>query len=217
MIAYIVLNGTIVAAIAWVVVRWARARRAFTPEASAKDALAHWRYPANEWHLFCEAEAARIRRGDLPRVMKRFAGPAVFLAALLWYMYDPAKPGIFDLRLAGLVLVALIAAILVAIVLGRAWYYLRLRDLEYEVYLGPGGLYEVFKKHGEVRRERKTLFGPDYDLGGVALQKEAGYSYLQLTLRGDRGGELQKRVPVPRGKESQAEKVAAMLGPGAGS
>lgn len=123
-----VVNGAILAAAVWVVVKWMRARRRFTREASAKDHIAHWRYPANEWQRFCDAEAARIRRRDLPRVMKIFAGVAVVVAAFMWFKYDPAQYYIFDPRIAMLVLLAVIAVILAAIVLARAHWYLRQRN-----------------------------------------------------------------------------------------
>ena len=142
--------------------------------------------------------------------MKIFAGVAVFLAVFMWFMYDPAQYYIFDPRIGMLVLLGVIALILVAIVLARARYYLRLRDLEYEVYVRSDGIYELFKKYGEVCSEHKTVFGEDYDLTAVALRKD-NYAYLELTLRGHKGGEMQKRIPVPRGHEPQAERVVDAL------
>ena len=206
----IVVNGAILATAIWILVKWIRARRRFTREAAAQDPIAHWRYPANEWQSFCEAEAARIRRRDLPRIMKIFAGVAVFLAVFMWFKYDAAQYYIFDPRIGMLVLLGVIALILVAIVLGRAHWYLRRRDLEYEVFVRSDGIYELFKKYGEVRSEHKTLFGEDYDLAAVALRKEP-YPYLALTLRGHKGGEMEKRIPVPRGHEPQAERVVEAL------
>lgn len=207
----VLINGTILAAVVWALVRWRRARRRFTREASARDALAHWRYPQYEWQQFCEAEAARIVRRDLPKVMKKFAGPAIFMLALMWYLYDPAVHVMFDLRIAALIALAGIAAILAAIVLARAGWYLGLRRYEYEVTISADGVYELFKTHGEVRKEKKTLFGAEYDLAAKQIRKEETYSYLALTLRGHKGGEIEKRIPIPRGREAEAGELAARL------
>lgn len=204
------VNGAILVVAVWIVVKWLRARRRFTREAAAKEPLAHWRYPANEWRLFCEAESTRIRQRDLPRMLMIFVPVAVVMMGFAWFKHDPAQQTLFDLRIAMLVLLAAVGAILLAIVLGRAAYYLRVRDLEYEVFVRSDGIFEVFKKHGEPHSERKTLFGEEYDLASVVLRKDK-YAYLELTLRGHKGGKMQKRIPVPSGHGPQAERVVSQL------
>ena len=171
----------------------------------------HWRYPAGEWQSFCQAEAKRIRDRDIPMMLMIFLPVAVIMMGFAWYKYDPAHPGIFDLRIGMLILLALVAAILFAIVLGRAAYYLRVARYEYEVFVGGDGFYEVFRKNGELRREHKVLFGAEYDLGNVAIRKEAAPAYLALFLRGDKGGTLEKHIPIPSGHGPEAERALKAL------
>ena len=209
----ILINGAILALLAVYIVRWASARKRFARAEGDKHAIAHWRYPANEWQSFCEAEAARIRGRDLPRVMLQFAGVSAFVMALFFYMYDPQKHVMGDVRIWGAVLMAGIGVLLAGIFLWRAWWFLGRRELEYEVFVRRDGVHEVYRKHGELRSEQRIAFGADLDLASARVEKHQGCSYLALVLKGYRGAETTKRIPVPRGKEPQAEQVARTLKP----
>ncbi len=140
-----------------------------------------------------------------------FAPIAVIMLGYTWYQYDPAKPGIFDARIGMLILLAIVAAMLFAIILGRAGYYLRVARYEYEVFVGSDGFYEVFRKDGELRREHKVLFGDEYDVGNVAIRKESAPAYLALFLRGHKGGTLEKHIPIPSGHGPEAERALEAL------
>ena len=210
-VAFVSIQLAVVAFVIWQLVRWKRARRRFAGEAEHAGAIAHWRVLSYEWARFCEDEAARIWRRDLPRLMLRFAGPAAFFVAFCWYLYDPAKHVMFDLRLGAVLLMGAIGALLVAYMAARALGFLRERACDYEVYVRPRGLHEVYRRHGEIEKSRDLVFGADLSLAAAALEKAEHYSYLALTLRGDRGGTAQKRIPVPRGQERQAEAALAKL------
>jgi hypothetical protein len=214
-IVFVFLQLVVVTLLVVTIAQWVRARRRFRRPSGDPQAIAHWRYPVEEWQGFCEAEAARIRGRDLPRAMKQFAGVAAFFMALMFYWYDPKVHVMGDLRVWGSALMAGIGVVIAAIFLWRAWHYLRLRELEYEVFVRRDGLHELFRKHGELHSERSLVFGPDFDLTGASVEKQDGFSYLALRLKGHRGAEGTKRIPVPRGREPQAEQVAQALRPSA--
>jgi len=209
----ILINGAILAFLVFYIVSWLRARKRFAQPEGDRHAIAHWRYPVNEWQAFCEAEAARIRGRDLPRVMLQFAGVSVFVIALLFYLYDPEKHVMGDVRIWGGAFMGGIGVLIAGIFLWRAWWTLGRRELEYEVFVRHDGLHEVYRKHGELRSEQRIAFGADLDLASARVEKQEGFSYLALVLKGYRGAETTKRIPVPRGKESQAEHVARTLKP----
>ena len=103
-----------------------------------------------------------------------------------------------------------VAAILFAIIFGRAGYYLRMQHMDYEVFVASDGIYEVFRKNGEIRREHKVLFGEEYDLGNVGIHKQ-DTPYLALFLRGYKGGTLEKHIPIPSGHGPEAERALEAL------
>jgi hypothetical protein len=209
--AVFLFNGAILALVAWIIARAVRRRRAFTRKEGARQALARWRYPVEEWQRFCDAEAKRLAGRGVVQMLLKLAAPALFMFALVWFMYDPRKTYMFDPRIAILPLIGLIALVVVGFVLWTAWDYVRLRGYDAEVAIGPEGIYETYSRHGETKFERKIVFGPDYDLGGAVLVKDGDHRYIALTLRGYRGGTTEKRIPVPRGHEPIAERVTQSL------
>jgi len=208
------VNGAILAFVVWLLVDWRRRRKRFTRDESARHAIVRWRYPIEEWQRFCSAEAARLVREGVPKMLLSFLLPAIAMIALMWFMYDPSTSYLWDPRIAILPVVGGIAVILVAIVLWRAWDYLKLRGYDSEIAIGREGLYETYSRAGEVEFERKMLFGPEYDVAGAVLRKDGDYRTLVLTLRGYRGATAEKRIPVPRGHEPQAERLVSGLSGG---
>ena len=210
-LAVFLFNGAILLFVAWIIVRTVRARRRFTRQEGARQALARWRYPVEEWQRFCDAEAKRLAGKGVVQMLLRLAGPALFMFAVIWLMYDPKKSYMFDPRVAIWPLIGFLAVVLVAFVLWAAWDHLRLRGYDAELAIGHEGLYETYSRHGEVKLERKILFGPDYDVAGATIGRDGDYRYIVLTLRGYRGATSEKRIPVPRGHEPQAERVTQSL------
>src|SRR5690349_2946362 len=205
------VNGAILAFVVWLLIDWRRRRKRFTRDESAKHAIVRWRYPIEEWQRFCSAEATRLVREGVPKMLLSFIVPAIAMIALMWFLYDPATTYMWDPRIAILPVVGGIAAILIAIVLWRAWDFLKLRGYDSEIAIGREGIYETYSRQGEVKLERKLLFGPEYDVAGAELRNDGGTRTLVLTLSGYRGATAEKRIPVPRGHEPQAERVVKSL------
>jgi hypothetical protein len=163
--------------------------------------LAHWTYEAEDWARFAQAERGRFLPFWILSIcsssLGAFAAGAVFIGLFWWG--DPTAT-IPAMVLGGAILALFCGGS--ALLRGYPeWRFLRpVPPTRPEVYIGPESVY--FLPQGRYRRQGFRFW--------VALRTVSEtLSVLEFTVR--RRNALQFRVPVPAGKEEEAEALVARL------
>jgi hypothetical protein len=190
---FLALNGIIV-----IIIYWGRANK-LRRILNGEDVLAHWTYNPEEWKAYTEKEYAT----EKSEKKTLFVITAV-LALVIGFGFF-----VFDNEAGFWVLLAMVA--LIAILAFTAWFtawYRHRENIQYhgEVYITGRAVY--------LNRQLHTWSGPGEKIESIDFIKHKGQSLLSIIYSvWTRTGQtpVTVRIPVPAGKEAEAEAIAAGL------
>ncbi len=166
---------------------------------SGENLITHWKYTAEEWKEYVEAEH---RSGK--RVRWRLFYLITAITVIVWFAFVIFRPD--SLMIVLVVLPLLLALLLLVVLVVATVHYRRSRNRVGEAFVGKDGVYlnGVFHSWKTVggRLEKVSCI---WDRGAYIEFRYPGRSACAT------GGYV-VRVPVPHGQEDSAKKVAAQFG-----
>jgi MFS family permease len=190
---FMVICGIIVIAI------YSGRARAVSRILKADNVLAHWTYDPAEWNEYAEKQYVEEKKEK--RVLFYIISAFALFFGILFFLIDN-ESGLW---------VLLLMLALIAVIAFTAWFtawYNHRQNIKYlgETYITADSVY--------INRQLHTWRGLGAKLESVDLDKHKAHATLTLVYSAPTRTGLQDytvRIPVPRGKEAEAEQISQKL------